>query len=180
MRLFTEIEKDWQVWEFLDVPEGTLYFSDAAAGRPNVIVRHFDGTLPATQVSDFADITRAAQAWLERHAPLSRLVRVEQPFEVGKDYVARPHHVYYTSTSSYVLDEDPPDPPEELAELRERFRTVAAGASTPQDKLLVSLLSRSIVEPSGKTFFKGREGRFVIVELKLTPEDLAEWRSLSG
>src|SRR5687768_5523789 len=93
-----------------------------ASGIPRVMVRHFDGDLPAMLVGPFADLVQAAQEWIEHHPELARLVRVEQSSEVGHDFIARPYHIYYGSLNAYTDWEDPPEPPEELELMRSILR----------------------------------------------------------
>jgi hypothetical protein len=184
MREFADIQRDLGLKKFLDSPLGTLYFVPFAPGAPRVIVRHFDSELPPTLVEPFADLVRAAQQWIEHRPELARLVRVEQPVEVGGDFVARKHHTYYTSTDAYVEWEDPPEPPEEFEQMRSAFRAAVGESADPKDAIIETVLARSLLEPTGKTYFgesdkNESEGQFIVVEPKLTREDVERWAALS-
>lgn len=179
MRDFAEIQRERKLYEFVDVPEGTLYLGKPKHCSPKIVVRRFDGTLPVTRLGAFVEIVRGCQAWIEAHPALAELVRVEQPTEVGTDFVARPHHVYSTSTSSYVDDEDPPTPPPELFSMQKTFRDLRPSVRTPRERLLTDILARSLIEPSGKTFFKSKEDRWLVVEPKIRPDDLEQWVALA-
>src|SRR4051812_8452656 len=117
MRDFATIHRELKLKQFLESPLGTLYLSPEAPGTRRLVVRHFDGSLPSTLVAPFAGLLHSAQAWIARRAELERLVRIEQPVEVGSDFVARTHHVYGISLSSYTDWEEPPAPPPELARM---------------------------------------------------------------
>lgn len=166
--------------KFLASPLGTLYFVPSAPGRPRIIVRHFDGELSPAFVQPYADLIRAAQQWVERHSGLDRLVRIEQPTEVGEDFVARPHHTYSTSIDAYEEWEDPPQPPAELTEMRDLLRAALLEPADPKEAIIHRVLARSLLEPTGKTYFHEGEGRFIVVEPKLTSDDVQRWAAQSG
>lgn len=181
MRDFREIYDELALKKFLDSPAGTLYFVPYAPDRPRVIVRHFDSQLPIALVSPFASLTRAAHDWLADRPVLDRLVRVVMPREVGQDFIAREHFTYYTSTESYELDEEdlPPEPPAELDEMRDAFRDACGATADERDAIVETVLARSLLEPTGKTFFHESERRFFIVELKPTRDELERWAQLT-
>jgi hypothetical protein len=184
MREFAAIQRELGLKKFLDSSLGTLYFVPFAPGAPRVIVRHFDSEIPPTLVKPFADLVRAAQQWIEHRPELARLVRVEQPIEVGRDFIARKHHTYYTSTAAYEDWEDPPAPPEELEQMRHTFRTAMGRSVDPRDAIIEAVLKRSLLEPTGKTYFgtsdkSESEGQFIVVEPKLTHEDVERWAALA-
>lgn len=180
MRDFVDIQQALGLKKFLGSPLGTLYFVPVAPDAPRLMVRHFDRELPVALVEPFAELMRTAQEWIERHPALSRLVRVEQPIEVGRDFIARTHHTYYTSTDAYVDWEDPPEPPEELEQMRSAFRAAVGRSADPRDAIIEAVLARSLLEPTGKTFFDEEEGRFIVVEPKPAREDLERWAALAA
>lgn len=178
MREFTDIQRELGLKLFLESPWGTLYFVPIAPGSPRILVRHFDSELPADLAAPFGDLMRATQSWVERHPQLERLVRVLQPMEVGRDFVAREHLVYYTSTSTYVESDDSPEPPPELDEMRNVFRGLIGASADPKDVIIESVLARSLLEPSAKTVFTEDEGKFLVVEPKPTRDELERWAAL--
>jgi len=179
MREFADIQRELGLQKFLDSPLGTLYFVPFAPNAPRVIVRHFDRELPSRLVIPFADLLREAQHWIERDPTLVRLVSIEQPLEVGRDFIARKHHTYQTATDSYVEWEDPPEPPEELEEMRTAFQHAVGNSKDPRDAVIETVLARSILEATGKTYFDETASRFVVVEPKVTRDDLERWSNLS-
>lgn len=179
MRKFNDIQQELTLKKFLDSASGTLYFVPYAPGRPRVIVRHFDSQLPASLIPPFVSLTRAAQNWLMEYPPLNSLVRVVQPQEVGLDFIAREHFTYYTSTESYELDEESlPEQPDELAVMRASFRNACVAADDSPITIVETVLARSLIEPTGKTFFHEGERCFIIVELKPSREELESWMKI--
>jgi hypothetical protein len=175
---FHDIQHELTLKKFLDSSSGTLYFVPFKPRQPRVIVRHFDSQLPVSLIPSFVSLTSAAQSWLMEHPPLNSLVRVIQPQEVGHDFVAREHFTYYTSTESYELDEEPlPEQPGELAVMRASFRN-ACGATSSSMMIVETVLARSLLEPTGKTFFHEGERCFIVVELKPTREELEKWAEI--
>ncbi|NEO15009.1 MULTISPECIES: hypothetical protein [unclassified Moorena] len=110
---------------------------------------------------------------------LADLVKVEQPIEVGTDFVARAHHSYHTSTSTYVDAEYPPKAPEQREQMCSILRGEMGQSNDPKDAIIEAILARSLLEPTGKTYFKDSERKFIIVEPKLTREDIERWATLS-
>jgi hypothetical protein len=178
MSEFVEVQRALGLKKFCDSPLGTLYAVPYSPGVPRVMVRRFDRELPVTLVQPFAEFVQAAQRWIDDRPALVRLVRIEQPVEVGRDFISRNYLLYYTSTDAYVDWEDPPEPPEELEQMRSAFREAAGKSADPKDIIIEAVLARSLLEPTGKTVFNEEEGRFIVVEPKMTREDVERWAAL--
>jgi hypothetical protein len=178
MRTFENISKELGLKKFVFSETGTLYFVPAGEGTPRVIVRYFNGTIPAADVMAFARLILALGKWVELRPELARFVRIEQPIEVGYDFIARPHHTYYNSIYSYSQQEDPPEPPEELEEMQAIFRRMIGKTSDPAERIIEEILSRSLLEPTSKTYFSDEEGKFIVVDPKITREDLERWLAI--
>jgi hypothetical protein len=167
--------------KFLESASGSLYFDPTADDRgvATLLVRHFDRDLPASLIPAFVELAKAAQEWLGRHPAVSRCVVVEQPVDVGEDYVARHHHVYFTSLRSYdEPDEDEPvEPPDELGPMRAAFRAAAGQSRDERDRLVEAVLARSLLGPSGKTYL-GNDDRFVVAELSPTRAELERFAQI--
>ena len=179
MRKFNEIQQELGLKEFLLTSLGTLYYIPSAPGTPRVRVRYFDSDPLIVLVKPFVDIVQATQEWIEHRPKLASLVKVEQPIEVGYDFIARLHHIYCTSTETYVNWDNPPEPPEELEQMRTIFRKEIGKSNNPKDILIETVLAKSLLEPSYKTYFAERKGQFIVVELELTPEYIQQWHALS-
>jgi hypothetical protein len=179
MRDFEQIRKELNLAPFVGSFNGNLFVVPVAQGAPRIVVRRFDRDLRPALVPAYANLLRSASAWIERDPELARVVRLEQPTEIGTDFIARPHRLG-TSLSAYFDDEDPPEPPDELAVMQSHVRELAAAAKTPQDELIAKILARSTLEPSGKTFYSFPEEKFVIVDIKPRNDDLERWAELTG
>lgn len=115
MRTFTDLQQERPLKKFLRSPLGTLYYTPFTPGTSQINVRHFDSALPPTLVGAFVDLLQATGIWLVQHPTLAQLVQLEQPTEVGVDFVARPHyHPFNATTAAYADWDDPPDPPAAL------------------------------------------------------------------
>jgi hypothetical protein len=180
MREFADIERELNLMKFTDSRNGTLYCVPTAPGAPRLIVRKFDGELAPALIPAYVDIAASAEAWIAADPELAALVRIEQPSEVGRNFIARRHFNATTLDAFLGTDpeEDPPEPPPELARMQTRFRDRTKAASGLHDALLTSILSRSVLERSLKTFYDYDAEQFVIADLKLTRDELKRWDEL--
>jgi hypothetical protein len=178
MREFTDLRNEPGLKKFLDSQLGTLYMMLDTRGFPQLIVRHFDRDLPPAWAKANYDFVQAMQQWVERHPELARLVKVEQPTEVGRDFISRPYHIYHTSTDAYTNWEDPPPPPEELEQMRTTFREAIGKSNRPGDAIIEKVLEKSLLQPTGKTYFDENEKQFVVVEPKFGRDDIERWLSI--
>lgn len=169
---FVDVEQRLGLKKYLASPLGTLYFT--ASDR--IIVRRFDGALPAALRPAYTDLIAAAQKWIERHPRVAELARVRQPTETGDDYVAWPLFPYSPTNNYYDLDA-PVEPPAEWARL---FAAVGAAPPPldPRDVIVANVVRRSLLEPNGKTYFDAGEARFVVVEPRFTTEDIRSWADI--
>lgn len=173
MRTFERIRSDEGLAKFLDSANGTLYFVPRAPGSRRLIVRHFDGAVPADWIPDFVSLLAATRAFIDARPSLAELVHIAPPLEVGTDFVAREHFTYYTSTESYEDDDESIEPPDELETMRGLVRQAVeddAGA-------IGEVLRRSLLEPTGKTWFNEAEGRFIVVDPVWDRTTLERWRA---
>src|SRR5918996_4746979 len=146
MRTFEELRRDPRAMKFLDSPLGTLYVLSDDVGNPELMIRYFDALLTPSYVTPFADLIRDAEEWITQNPELAGLVRIEQPVEVGTDFVARPYHVYYTSTRTYTGWDNPPEPPPELAEMRLIAGEALSSLTNGRQGILRQVLTRSLLE----------------------------------
>jgi hypothetical protein len=182
MRDFADIQRELALMPFLDSMNGSLYCVPVAPGAPRLIVRRFDRELTPAMIPVYVDLLAAAQAWIAADPELEQLVRIEQPSEVGHDFIARPH-LNATSLDTYMAsdpDDDPPDPPDELAPMQSRFRSRAKVTSGSREALLTTILARSLLAPTHKTMYSFAESRFVVVDLKPIRAELERWRELAA
>ncbi len=64
--------------------------------------------------------------------------------------------------------------------MSEALQRECDAVSTPRDILLCRVLRRSLVQPTGKTYFNEDLGQFVVVEPHLTRADLEEWQAIEA
>jgi hypothetical protein len=182
MRKFADIERELHLMKFTDSANGTLYCVPVSPGAPRLIVRHFDRDLPPSLVTPYARMIADAAAWIAADPELSRLVRTEQPTEIGSDYIAR-RHLNATSLDAFLEtdpEEDPPEPPPELSRMQARFKERSKLANSAREALLTSILGRSILERSQKTFYDEEAEQFVIADPTPTRDELERWNALSA
>jgi hypothetical protein len=175
MREFVDIQQELGFRKFLDSPSGTLYMVLSDRGLPTKMVRHFDRDLAPTLVKPFADLVQALQQWIDRYPELAALVKIEQPIEVGRDFIARPFHIVHAPIDAYETWDDPPEAPEELDTMRRAFRAIIAQTNQPKDALIAAILSRSLLELTSKTYFNEGTEQFIVIEPKVASEDLQQW-----
>jgi len=180
MREFANIQRELQLMKFTDSTNGTLYCVPVSPGAPRLIVRRFDRDLSPSLVTAYARLIADAAAWIAADPELAKLVRIEQPTEIGSDYIAR-RHVNATSLDAFLEtdpEEDPPEPPPELSRMQARFRERAKLASGAREALLASILTRSILDRSQKTFYDSEAEQFVIADPTPTRDELEAWNIL--
>jgi len=64
--------------------------------------------------------------------------------------------------------------------MQRRFRERIGAVGSPREALLASILARSILDRSSKTFHDEAAEQFVIADLKPTRPELERWRDLAG
>jgi hypothetical protein len=179
MRDFADIEHDLHLIKFTDSRNGTLYCVPVSPGAPRLMVRRFDRDLPPSLVATYARMVAAAAAWIAADPELATVVRIEQPTEIGSDYIAC-RHVNATSLDAFLEtdpEDDPPESPPELLRMQARFRERARLANNADEVLLTSILGRSILERSRKTFYDAEAEQFVIADPSLTLSELERWNA---
>jgi hypothetical protein len=176
MRYFSEIEEELGLMRFLESELGTLYFVPSSPGSQRVIVRRFDNLLSPEYVNTFSEVLQACQQWVESSSSLNQFVRVEQPLEVGADFMSRVHHTYIASTDSYAEERNPPEEPPELEQMRSIVRSLIMDTYDHNLKITQSVMTRSLIEPSTKTYLNDDEKKFIVVEPAFCVDDVKSWK----
>ena len=178
MRDFDDIRSALGLQKFLESPAGTLYFNPAAHGADRILVRLFDATVPPDLTPVYADLVQAVADWVQAAPDVARYVRVERPSEVGRDFIARPYPIYYVSTDAYD-DPDGPLPPPELDEMRKAVRAAMTRNGADLDRgehtVIERVVTASLLEPTGRTYFNEVDDLFVVVEPKIDAADVRGW-----
>jgi hypothetical protein len=177
MRKFSELKEELSLVYLAYSSLGDLYVSSAAS----LVVRYLNRDLPPSLAPAYADLISAANAWIGQDLSLAAMLRVEPVVEVGNDFVSR-SFVTGDSLRSFEDDEDPPaEVPDELELVQTRFRELREETqSMPRDALIATVLSRSVLEPTDKTIFSYEEEKFVVADIKPTPDEVERWGALSG
>ena len=175
MREFSDINRELGLKKFLTSHFSTLYFVPFSSRAPRIMVRHFNIEISPDSVEHVAAMIQASKVWVERHDLLTNLVKIEQPIEVGRDFIARQYHLYSASTDAYVDWEEPPEVPEELERMRRGFTALIGKSTDPADVFIETFLAKSLLEPSGKTYFDEIRAQFIVGEPRLTREDIEQW-----
>lgn len=179
MESFETLKTKRNFKKFLNSQLGTLYMELDDRTYPINMARHFDETIPADLTMDYFNLVLACNKWIETHPVLSNLVTTNNPESFGKDYIIRPFLVFINTTSKYDREENPLDVPNELIAIRSAFMESIGKNSDQFSTLIERILHRSIIDPNTKTFFSERTEKLVIVEPKITPDDLDEWIELN-
>ncbi|SUS07348.1 hypothetical protein DF3PB_4190003 [uncultured Defluviicoccus sp.] len=178
MRDFAHLQNAANLIKFSDSVLGTLYLHLDDRGLPKAIIRHFDRDISTSLVQAFANFIQAASSWIAHRPELAHLIHVELPSDVGRDFVALPYHIYHASTDAYIDWEDPPDMPPELEQMRGAFRAAIGRSTDPRDRIIEAVLSRNLLEPTGKTYYNEVKKKFIVVEPKITLNDIECWAAL--
>ena len=166
--------------EYLAGPMGMLYFDPSADGDERVLVREFDETYSPELVAAYADLIRAVNRWVRSHAAVARWVSIEEPVEVGADYLTRPYPMYYNSTGTYDDTPETPDPPSELETMRSAVAAAQAQDDLSRDgaQVISRVVTKSLLEPTGRTYFNDLDDRFIVVEPKIDRADVLKWAAI--
>lgn len=175
MREFSDLTQDPGLRKFLDSPLGTLHMVLDDRSVPVRLVRRFDAELSPSLVTPFVELVAATKQWVESHPDIASLVEVEKPNEVGRDFVSRPFHIYSESLMAYEEQDNALEPPQELALMRSRVRAAIRDSSDPETSAIEVVLARSLLQPTFKTYYVEAGSRFVVVEPKLTTDDVYRW-----
>lgn len=183
MRTFAELQTARPLQHFLVSDPGTLYFDPQAQGVNRILVRRFDdATGAATSSATYADIVQAVADWVDDEPDVARWVRVERPREVGADFIVRAYPVYLTGTDAYDFSSEAPVPPPELDAMRRAVREALArprDAPPTRGAIVARVVERSLLEPTGRTYFNEADDLFVVVEPKITAVEVREWAKSS-
>jgi hypothetical protein len=171
---FASLERRLGLKKFLGSRLGTLYFVPYTPVGQRVIVRRFDAELPPELTAAYAELVSAVQRWVEQHPEVDALARIVEPINVGDDYLMRPHHTYGVSTDRYQDEEDPIEPPVQWHQLIAAVRAVPRSVEG-RDGVVDGVIRRTLTEPNGKVYFNEIEGRFVVVDPKISADDVRHW-----
>ncbi len=175
MRTFKEIQKELALKKFLYSENGTLYFPADVSVR--ILVRHFDKTITKEMIPLYVEITKALDRFAQENKALSSLIIVQQPFEIGEDFIARTHHVYYVSVDSYYDEDEDCEVPPQFETLKTLISELKQAELSDADSILLRILEKSFIIPTTKTYFDHKQDKFINVDPKMDINDLTEWQT---
>lgn len=179
MQSFKELKEELELQKFLWSELGTLYFRPKVAWEDKVLVRHLDGSLTVQLLPVYVDLYHAIVKWIEKDITMS-MYALLPPIEVGLDYIKRKFYVYNVDISNYLQAEGHEhyiEPPELYEEMVEETTALFDQPMEGKDKIIQGILRRSLLEPTGKTIYDDSRLIFILVEPKITLEDLENWQS---
>lgn len=180
LQSFKEIEQQSTLKRFISSPLGTLYFQPELSVAQQVLIRHLDGALTVELLPVYVDLYHAIKAWIKADITLS-IYAASPEIEVGVDYIKWPFYAYHVSVFNYLQDpsdEHYVEPPELYTEMTEEVTDMLSQPMTGKDSILQRILRRSLLEPTHKTIYQEERLLFMLVEPKLTLEDLEAWKVL--
>jgi len=178
MQKFSDIEKKYQLRIFSRSNRGYIYVIKPDL-QDYMVIRHFNGELKPNFTQVFAEIVERINQWVMSHKLVREYVEVELVREVGEDFIILPYHKSY-STLSAIEQWDEDLIPEELEIMRKALRSEIGNPENEKEKILEEILVRSLLEPSGKTWFYEKINKFIISEPRITQEHLEKWSNLSN
>lgn len=178
MQKFSDIEKKYQLRRFLRSRRGYMYVFRPAL-QDEMMIRHFNGELKPNFTQVFAEIIERINQWVTSHKLLHEYVEVELVREVGEDFIILPYHKSYSSLSQ-IEDWDDDLVPEELELMRNILRSEIGNPGNEKEKIIEEILIRSLLEPSGKTWFNETIHKFIISEPRITQRHLEKWSNISN
>ncbi|KKM98079.1 hypothetical protein LCGC14_1161540 [marine sediment metagenome] len=178
MQKFSDIEKKYQLENLFRSRRGYLYIFKPAL-QDEMVIRHFNGELKPNFTKVFAEVVERINQWVTSHKLLHEYVEVELVREVGEDFIILLFHKSY-STLSAIEDWDDYLVPEELEIMQNILRSEIGNPRNDKEKIIEEILVRSLLEPSGKTWFYETINKFIITEPRITQEHLEKWSNLSN
>lgn len=184
MKSFEEIKKTEPLLRFLGSKFGTMYFNDNVSDGNDIIVRHLDGELTPELLPVYVQLYEAVLEYIDEHHKIKEHVFMPQLLEVGTDYIIRPFYSYHVSTRKYFDPNEPLEPLKEYYEMIRIFSEEMMNEFSEEDitdpnrkSIIKRILRKSLIQPTGKTFFEGRYlNKYIIVEPAISIEDIEKWK----
>lgn len=175
MKSFDELKKEVVLIRYIGSEFGTMYFEPDLPRDKETIIRHLDGKLTIELLPIYVELHNSIRDWINNNPAMREFVYMPDLLEVGKDYFIRPFYVYDIAIQDYFDKEDPIEQPilfEKMISAVSQELINAPG----KESIIQRILRKSLLEPSGKTYYNYRMNKFVIVEPKISLDDLEEWK----
>ena len=184
MKNFKELNKELTlIKSSMDSLLGTKYIDSNLPRDEMIVVSHLDSDLAIEFFPVYLSLYAAIINWINSNPIVREYVFMPELVEVGEDYMTRRFYVYYVSIRNYFADEDEDE--EGYIEPPELFEKMISAVSKELDDMegkegvIRRILTRSLLEPTGKTIFSNRIDKFIIVEPKLLLANLIQWKALA-
>ena len=182
MKSFEEIKNEISLLKSSMGSEfGSKYIDTSLPKNQMIVVRHLDTKKAIELLPIYKELYYALIKWIETNPIVQEYVFLPPLLEVGKDYFVRRFYVYYVSIRNYFDEEEDGyiEPPELFNKMRNAVSEKLSEVPG-REGIIRQVLKKSLLEPTGKTIYEGRiMNKFIIVEPKISLEDLNKWKSLS-
>ena len=176
MRTFAELAASEDMFSADASELGAVYWTRGVA--PAARIRVFERT---EDREAYVAMHEHAHLWIHRDYDHDawHVLAVDEPREIGSDFVVMPRRVGNT-LASFVALEDPAEPPSKLEVLRAVVPKLVSAAREPADRLVAEVVARRIAQPDANTIYVWGEERFYIQDLTPSRNELRAWRALAA
>lgn len=180
MNSFDEIKKQKELTAGLISEFGKFYLEKGVSRDQLIVIKHFDNEYVLQFLPIYVELHNAIINWIDVSEKAKEYVYMPPLLEVGVDYLIRRFYVYYVSIRNYFDKEEDGyiEPPELFGEMRNAVSQELKEVSG-REGVIQRILRKSLLEPTGKTIFGYRINKFIIVEPKISVEDLNDWKIIS-
>jgi hypothetical protein len=183
MKSFEEFRKEISlVKSSMGSEFGSKYIDTKLPRNEMIVVRHLDTKLAIELFPIYEQLYNTITKWVDDRPKVNEYVFIPSLIEVGKDYFIRPFYVYDIAIRDYMDkdDEDYVEPPALFEEMRNSISQELNKEVSGRELIIHRILKKSLLEPTGKTIYDSRRmNKFIIVEPKISLDDLNEWKQKS-
>lgn len=174
-RTFAELRTSLDLHPGADTALGPVYWTDGGV-RDGTQIRVFAS---AGDIAPYVSLHEYAHLWIHRDYDHDawHVVDVDEPIEVGADFVVMPRRIG-NPLASFVRGDDPAQPPPRLAELRAVIPRLVAAAAGPVDAWIAALVAGRLATADRNTIYVWADQRFYMQDLAPTREELHAWTAL--
>ena len=179
MKSFEKLRKEISIVESsMSSDFGSKYIDTNLPQNEMIVIRHLDTSLALELFPIYEELYYAIIEWIDSTPKVKEYVFMPSLVEIGKDYFIRPFYVYDIAIRDYMdkEDEDYIEPPELFEEMQNEVSNELKEESG-KEGLIQRVLRKSLLEPTGKTIYDQIINKFIIVEPKVSLEDIKEWQN---
>lgn len=180
MKSFKDLHNNLVLKRFLSSELGTMYFVPSLPRKEKVIIRHFDGKLPIELLPAYVQLYNSIIEWVNCREDISKYIFISNILEIGIDYIIRNFFIYDIAICDYFDNDEPIEPPAQYTEMKAVVLEKLDVYEDKEEKIIHRVIRKSLLEPTGKTYFDNKMNKFIIVEPKINLVDLEEWDCISN